>query len=166
MSYENAEILVIGPDRAVIINGVNYKCLVTPPPFHAMRWTPGKAGYVEALKVKDGTETGEFKDFAFIKPFIAPWEEAQKAADAVIAAKSAAAKAAAEQEAAEEAKWAARRADRAQLNEALTTLGTTDHEVIKAMEAVLAEQGKLPADLVATREAARATAKAEKARLK
>jgi len=58
----------------------------------------------------------------------------------------------------EQEKWAV-------LNAALTELGASDHEVIKAMEAKLAEEGRLAPDLVARRKAAREIAKAEKAKL-
>jgi MFS transporter, OFA family, oxalate/formate antiporter len=51
------------------------------------------------------------------------------------------------------------------LNEALAGLSSTDHEVIKAIEAKLAAEGALPADFLEQRRALRLTAKTEKTKL-
>jgi hypothetical protein len=147
-------------------------------PFHCrgdirvLRWSPKSGakvhGFVEAQSDSHG-----FEAFDRFMPFIPIWAKRKKEHDAKVKEREAEKKAfedkEREQEEAEKkaaADGEKRRADFEKVRGALSELSATDHEVIKAAEAFLAGQGALSGELLARRKAARATAKAEKARLK
>lgn len=151
-------------DRVVVVNGEGYQCLTgSPANVHAMSWIPERdpCGYSE---FKDGSGGG-FTEFAVIEPYLRQWTAAKAAK--IEADKKRADQAATEKKA-HEAQVTALKAEQEKyrpINDALVLLGTTDHEVIKAIEADLVGKGALSADFVEQRKAARATVKAERARL-
>ena len=180
MTSESSRISVVVPDQVVVINGEGYRCdFAAPSGLHALHWHPGRAPrgdremvpdwWTESDFVEGRPPSSDFDDFGILAPYISAWKVAKAAADktraehtekveahnAEIAKQVAAAK---EREAA----LVKRQADLKPLSDALNALGDSDHEVIKAMEAKLAEDGLLPADLVTRRRALRALAKAEK----
>lgn len=164
--------IVITADGSVSIDGeVHQVDLRLKPGVHALRWTPGEkpAGFIE----QRGDSHGH-SDWSLIEPFVEAWEKARAAAKAEAEAKEAEVKAEFEKRKAEagrqqkeaEEKFQAQQRNWAAYGAALSTLGESDHEVIKAMEAKLVAEGALPDDLVKRRQEARAVAKSEKQRLK
>jgi hypothetical protein len=166
-------------DRAVVVAGEGYVCLTQlPSNLRSMTWNPehsppGHASYA------DGSGGG-FEEFSLISPYLIEWQQAQEASAAAAKLKAELdAEAAREaQEAAEaieraneeaeqaaRAKWEAARAKEKPLHDALVHLGSTDHEVIKAMEERLSDMGALPDDFVKQRQAAREVVKAERVKL-
>jgi antitoxin component of RelBE/YafQ-DinJ toxin-antitoxin module len=157
-------IIVIADDKTVAVEGLSFKCLKdVPADLHALRWVPGQKppGYIER---KYGDSHG-FSDFSIVAPYMPPWQAAKKDDDARKEAQKIERKKAQDDLDARVAEQRRKAEERKDLNSALNELGLTDHEVIKAMEAMLADQGKLPEDLLTKRREARAKAKAEKKRL-
>jgi regulator of protease activity HflC (stomatin/prohibitin superfamily) len=173
MGYSKNNIAVSFKDRTVDIDGVIHKCL--PPSgmegtYRTLRWTPG--GDPPGFMVKADETGGGFEDFNIIAVFAAYWEVGQKAraaldekAKAVRDKEVKAEQAEEEKRKAEQADWQRRAEAQQPLLSAMGGLASSDHEVIKAMERVLAEAGQLPPDMVQKRQDWRATVKAERKKL-
>lgn len=164
-------ISVIAADKTVIVDGVAFTVEMDwPAGLHAMHWNAG--GFGLPGRVEEQGDSHGFSDPARIQPFVEAWAKAKahrnvKIAE-LVAQQEAEAQVAAQAETEQQAsidKQNAEAAKRADYITALSTLGTSDHEVIKAMEAKLAEEGRLSPEFVEQRRQAREVAKAEKTKL-
>jgi hypothetical protein len=174
---------ILAGDLTVSVDGESYRCLDAaelPPGLISISWTPlpttedGKLrdprklpGYIH----QHGDSHG-FDNPALLVPYMHKWTAAKAAYEKEAAAKKVLREAEevkwkAEREAfeAEQKKLAAAMEARKDFEAAALALAASDHEVIKAAEALLSEAGKLDPATVAKRRALRATAKAEKVKL-
>lgn len=178
MKFEDCDISINFVDGTMSVDNEAHNigpfAPVVQETIRAIHWRP-KSG----AKVPGSIEGADSRGFGlkefevFVTPYLESWM-AIKEKDDLIAAK---AKAEADQRAADNAAFnkqievdTARMAEehkaRTEYRAAIVELATTDHEVIKAMELFLANEGRLSPDLVSRRAAARAKAKSEKVRLK
>jgi hypothetical protein len=165
---ESTHVIVQAEDLSVTVNGLHSRCLtpdMLPKNMRTMTWRPGETPRGHFHGMPEGTHT--FDEFVRFAPFIAAWrphyeawvkdQEAHKARLEANAKQNA--------EAEEKAKAAAELREKLKpLYEALGHLNSTDHHVIEAMEKLLAEQGKLPPDLVMRRQGLRSVVRSEKAK--
>ena len=137
-----------------------------PDGVSAINWYPDGVGDIDKRRgaiVRYGQETEIFDDIAILEPFVAVCLDAEEQAMARLLKERQEAE---EQRHAELLKQAAAEAsqkDRQKLYDALTVLGRTDHEIIKAAERLLAE--RLDPTLLEARREARELVKSEKIRL-
>lgn len=186
---DNRRISVTVSDGRVVINGIAHTCLEgvqLDPKAYAIHWTPGEhpnnpallPGYI-SRGGGDSHHFGEDQFAALLQPAVDAWEKAHAEHQTALEAgrkvaterKAKLDAEAAEQEARFKAEAEAREArakDMQAYYEAMSYLGTTDHEIVKAAEAFLVAHAPagMPADLIEKRRKAREVAKAEKIRLK
>jgi hypothetical protein len=159
---QDKTIFVSVGDQRVSVDGIPHGCAVKEKPeIIALRWTPPDTGII----YKDDGSSEAFTDFSVIEKHLGPWKiaEAKRAKEEerkkIEAEKRAKAEAVAEQVARE----AEERAVKMQpMIDAIYELQNTDHEVIKAMEKKLYDEGLLPHDLVQRRDEARHRVKIER----
>jgi hypothetical protein len=160
-------IVVNGHDKNVIIDGLVFSIDVPMPEnVCVLRWDPSnrKPGYMEC---DAGGDSRHFNDPKILEPYIEAWRTAKVEHDARVEEERKAAQQARAREIEErEREMRDVVEDTAAFNEALTALSSTDHEVIKAMESKLGEEGKLSKDFTDKRNAARDVVKAERERLR
>lgn len=168
------KIIVIDPDRSIALGQTAHVCLDAPwGELRVIHWDRSKGiGWVEHYCKPNEKISGK-RGRALVQPFVNAWQKAEDAAQAKAAE---AAKKRQDDEIerkradAERAELAAARKEEAlarrdqyeseaPLREAHGILTESDHEIIKAMEARLAEDGALPAELVKRRRDARADVK-------
>lgn len=155
--YSNSTIHVVPAKKTVSVDFVWLRCLDDVPiadTLIELLWMPHTNGKMPGRireHVPSGTDSRGFDDFTCFAPFLAAWEKAKVVYDMQVDEhnRDSAQKAAAAQEA-------------KPYEVAVGALGETDHEIIKAMETFLGNQGKLDEGLLEKRRAWRATAKAEK----
>ena len=164
------------PDQATIFDCLSAEAKVLAKgyelKFHALHWdTKESKGYFEFDRYPNQSVL-KAKGQTFVAPFIDAWKKADATVKA-LADKEAKDKKKREEDnkvAQEHAKAAEKerqlkRKDQEQYWKNLGYLGSTDYEVIKAMEAKLAEDGSLPQDFVKKRDLARQIVKKERERL-
>lgn len=172
---QDKTIQVIPSEKSVTIAGETY--VLTnfdwPGDVHHLAWDPSQVLRGRGFISRQG-DSYRFASFDQFERYVAAWQDAKAEAEAERV------KAAQEAEAAEkEREAAAKKAEAEQramieqamaqaekqrpIVEAQAALASTDFKVIKAMEAKLAAEGAIDADLVAKREAARQTIRDSKA---
>jgi hypothetical protein len=175
---EDKNISVVIDDRTVVIDGVGYKCEdfpVAPEGLHAIHWRPrarAPFGHYEWIGKPDSDKT--FSNFGRVSGYADAWARAKaKDKEAALEFERKNRELREKHEAAAKAEQAERerqREIRRTHDEALIELRSSDHEILKAAEALLEKPGAtaihVDQALVTRRRELRVKVKAERQRLR